>query len=137
MKAISCGVIPVKQENGLWFIFIIQHAAGHWGFPKGHLEDNESYQIAAERELLQETGFRVAQYLSNNPFTVQYSCISHQKHVDKTVIYYLAFVSGEIKLCPIEVDQGVWISIDQLEDKITFLPLKPILVELRNYLAIL
>ena len=33
--------------------------SGFWGFPKGHMEEGESPLKAAEREVFEETGFKV------------------------------------------------------------------------------
>ena len=33
--------------------------SGFWGFPKGHMEEGESPLNAAEREVFEETGFKV------------------------------------------------------------------------------
>ena len=35
------------------------YSSGFWGYPKGHLEEKESPIKAAEREVFEETGFKV------------------------------------------------------------------------------
>ncbi len=40
--------------------FLIQHVNGkHWGFPKGHPEEGESFEQIAVRELFEETGLQI------------------------------------------------------------------------------
>ena len=54
----SCGIVLFYSDEFL----IIQHSnesnelKGHWDFPKGHVEDNESELETAVRELQEETG---------------------------------------------------------------------------------
>ena len=49
----SFGVIPVRQQQGIRQYLLVQHHAGHWGFPKGHPDEGESPREAAERDLAQ------------------------------------------------------------------------------------
>ena len=47
----------------------------HWGFPKGHVEKDETDEETAKREVLEETGLKVekAAYLFSLPNTYLYS----------------------------------------------------------------
>lgn len=38
---------------------VLHYEAGHWDFPKGHLEEGETEEVAARREIFEETGLRV------------------------------------------------------------------------------
>ena len=47
----SCGaVIYRKIDENLEFLSISHRNDGHWGFPKGHVEKNESEEETAIRE---------------------------------------------------------------------------------------
>lgn len=120
-KVKSFGVVPLKKENTRWKIFIIQHKAGHWGFPKGHSQSGETPKETAERELKEETGLVVESYLPLDPLVFDYDCISHGKEVNKTVTFFPAKVQGEITLCPIEIEAGEWIDIEKVGEKIKFM----------------
>ena len=37
---------------------LLRYEAGHWDFPKGHLEKSETPEEAAKREIVEETGLR-------------------------------------------------------------------------------
>ena len=63
----SCGIVLFYSDEFL----IIQHSTesnelkGHWDFPKGHVEENETELETASRELKEETGiedFRLGQF---------------------------------------------------------------------------
>ena len=47
----SCGCIII--DNGK--VLLVKQTAGHWGFPKGHVETNETEIETAIRETKEET----------------------------------------------------------------------------------
>ena len=49
----SCGIILYNEKKEY---LIIRHVAGHWDFPKGHVENSETEEETALREILEETG---------------------------------------------------------------------------------
>ncbi len=56
-KEVSAGGVVFRRgpESALAFL-LIRDSYGLWGFPKGHLEPNESPASAAARETTEETG---------------------------------------------------------------------------------
>jgi 8-oxo-dGTP diphosphatase len=46
------------MEEGRARFLLIRDSYGNWGFPKGHLERGEPADIAAVREVMEETGLR-------------------------------------------------------------------------------
>jgi len=48
------GVIVRCTEDGPQFLLILD-AYGNWGFPKGHIDEGESPDVAARREIHEET----------------------------------------------------------------------------------
>jgi 8-oxo-dGTP pyrophosphatase MutT (NUDIX family) len=45
-----------RLEHGAPLFLLIRDSYGNWGFPKGHLEQGESAEDAALREVREETG---------------------------------------------------------------------------------
>lgn len=132
----SFGVIPLKKEGTSWRVFIIRHIKGdHWGFPKGHSENKlETPRETAERELQEETGLSVITYLPMEPFSTRYLCISHGKYVDKTVTYFVAEVAGTVTLCPKEIAEGRWVTLEEAAQKMQFPEMKEIMGALASLL---
>jgi len=52
----SAGGVVVRFEGSEPLFLLIRDSYGHWGFPKGHLEQGERAEAAACREVIEETG---------------------------------------------------------------------------------
>ncbi|MBJ8078140.1 NUDIX domain-containing protein [Bacillus cereus group sp. N12] len=55
----SCGVIIYQDKPDTRYLIVKSKANGHWGFPKGHIEENETEIDTARREVKEETGLDV------------------------------------------------------------------------------
>ena len=55
---ISVGVLPITEEGKMVLIKTFRHAVRGWGYeiPKGEALPQENYEVAAKRELEEETG---------------------------------------------------------------------------------
>ncbi len=116
----SFGVIPLSKEKGYWEVFLIQHhRSGYWGFPKGHAETNETPQQAAFRELKEETNHELLHLLQQEPLMEQYTFMMDGKRVFKRVIYFIAEVSGKVKLQKQEIHDGKWLPLREAGAQVT------------------
>jgi 8-oxo-dGTP pyrophosphatase MutT (NUDIX family) len=52
----SAGGVVFRMEDGRPMFLLIRDSYRNWGFPKGHLEENEAAERAALREVEEETG---------------------------------------------------------------------------------
>ncbi len=131
----SFGVIPLKKENSLWKVFLILHKSGHhWGFPKGHKNINESSQEAAERELKEETGLHVVEWLSEKPLVETYRFRIKQQMVQKHVLFFPALVAGELLLQEEEIREGKWVTFEEATETLTFKEAKLLIKEVSQLL---
>lgn len=83
----SCGAIVYRRFHGNIEILLIKHInSGHWSFPKGHVEGDETELETARREIKEETGLDV---ILDQTFreTVTYS---PKRDTQKVVVYFLA-----------------------------------------------
>lgn len=111
----SCGAIVYRKSHGNTEILLIKHVnSGHWSFPKGHVEGNETELETAQREIKEETGIDV---ILDPTFreTVSYS---PKKDTHKIVVYFLAkaknfdFIPQEEEIAEIRwVDIGYAVNI--------------------------
>ena len=51
---------------------VLRYDAGHWDFPKGHLEGQESPEDAARREIREETGLVVRRFIPGFRRNIRY-----------------------------------------------------------------
>ena len=122
----SFGIIPLKQEAGVWKSLLVQHLAGHWTYPKGHKEPGESNLTAARRELLEETGLLVVEFLSLRPYLENYTFRKDGQTIDKLAWYYPATVSGDLQLQTSEIQQSRWTPLPEAASLLTHLPTQQI-----------
>ena len=54
-KEKSCGAIIIKNKK----VLLIQQTDGFWGFPKGHVEQNETEEQTTIREVKEETNLDI------------------------------------------------------------------------------
>ena len=109
----SCGCVVFDQEN----VLMIQHNEGHWDFPKGHVEGNETEVQTAIREVKEETNIDV-KVKENNRYTIEYS---PKEGVIKEVVYFIATkASDECRPQESEVQRVEWVSMDEAVNRVTF-----------------
>ena len=78
-KEKSCGAIIFRKiQNKYEFVLIQQKYSLHFGFPKGHVEQNESELMTAYREVKEETGLDI-EIFSQIRGKIQYSPPSAKK----------------------------------------------------------
>jgi len=90
-----------------------------WSLPKGHIEDGESTQDAAIREVEEETGIRgrVLDFLG----TIDFRFVAGGRHVHKTVHHYLLEAqAGILSDDDVEVDEVAWVPVDQLMERLAY-----------------
>ena len=114
----SCGAIVYRRFHGNIEILLIKHInSGHWSFPKGHVEGDETELETARREIKEETGLDV---ILDQTFreTVSYS---PKRDTQKIVVYFLAlarnydFVPQEEEIAEIR-----WVDIVRAARMLTY-----------------
>lgn len=116
----SYGIIPLRKSNEAWEILIVQLHAGHWGFPKGHPEPQETPLETAKRELFEETGLIVSQLLSDQELEESYIFKARGDLIYKKVTYYLAEVHGQLLKLQDEIKDLKWVPLSEAVEHVTF-----------------
>jgi 8-oxo-dGTP pyrophosphatase MutT (NUDIX family) len=130
----SYGIVPLKKEGDSWFVFMVQHRSGHWTLPKGHAEGKETALACAKRELFEETHLSVDRLLSERELTESYQFSSRGHVIQKSVVYFVAEVSGQIALQKEELQDGKWVKLEQAGDVATYQQMKILLHTVREIL---
>ena len=135
----SYGIIPVrKSERGFEFL-IINQSLGHWTFPKGHKEANESDLEAARRELWEETGIDNVEVAFNIEFFAHYNLPANEGgFTDKEVKFFLGFVKDKVVKVPADFEHEIlearWCSVKEAEVLLIRTEWKNLLEEANEYL---
>jgi len=120
-KEFSFGIIPIRQNAGVWETLIIKHRYGHhYGFPKGHADANEKPQETARRELQEETGLVVMRFFEGITFEEEYSFALKGEKIYKRVCYFAAEVTGALKLQASEVSEAHWKTFGDAQELLSF-----------------
>lgn len=112
-KEKSCGTIIIENNK----VLLIQQTDNAWGFPKGHVENNETEQETAIRETKEETNLDV-EIISNKKYITNYKI---NNEIDKEVIFFLAKkTSDKIKKQDEEIKNIKWVDLTKAFDIITY-----------------
>jgi len=114
----SCGAIVYRHHRNRILILLIKHIkGGHWAFPKGHIEDNETEEETALREVKEETGIDVI----IEPNFKESICYNPKKDIKKEVVYFLANAKhNNVKMQQEEISDVKWVEIDKCFELLTY-----------------
>lgn len=129
----SCGaVIVTKDTENPKVVLIKHHNGGHWAFPKGHIEDNETEEETALREIMEETHLSVE-------LDTQFRHVVHYSPytgAEKEVVYFIAYANEQTILKQDEeVSASTWLSFSDALAQITYENDKKILQSAMDYLT--
>ena len=133
MEHSAGAVIYRKREDGKLEYLIVQSVVNHnWGFPKGHLEDNESHKEAAKREVFEEVGLK-PEFDFNFMRKKKYSLTEKKT---KTVTYYLAkYVAGQkVAKQKEEILADKWVTFKEAKKYLTEHGKMDVLRDTRDYI---
>ncbi len=134
----SFGVILInRKENQPDRFLIIQENIGHWSFPKGHPEENETEEETARRELFEETGIKNIDFADFPLLKEEYNYTFGTTDYHKTVKYFIAFTNeGNIKIQEKEISDYLWATYEQVLEKFSFDGQKRILNLVSEYVKL-
>ena len=115
----SCGAVVYHTGgDGTLRLLLLRHRhGGHWSFPKGHVEQDETEAETALREVLEETGLTV---------TLQEGfrhCVSYtpKPGTKKQVVYFLAHTTqAEFVRQKEEISEIRWMTPQDAYRSVTF-----------------
>lgn len=127
----SCGAIVIINEDGIIKTLLIRMVGGHWSFPKGHVEEDETEFATAKREIKEETDLEVDLDLAFREVTTY----SPKLGVMKDVIYFIAHAHNkEVTIQETELMDYKWLEINEAVNLVTYEEDKAILRKAIKYL---
>lgn len=146
-KDLSVGIIIFDKTEKKYFL--IKQTNRHWGFPKGHPNQNETFFETAKRELKEETGLDLEVFLKNKNtelktdilFRDYYEFCTKDLCIQKEVFYFLLILekfekndSLKIKLQETEIADFCWASFENAKNIFSFEETKKLLKNVNNFL---
>jgi 8-oxo-dGTP pyrophosphatase MutT (NUDIX family) len=90
-----------------------------WSLPKGHIEQGETAEQTAIREVAEETGIRGSVLAALG--RIDYWFVTDGRRVHKTVHHYLMrFCGGELSDEDLEVAEVAWVPIQELPSRLAY-----------------
>ncbi len=90
-----------------------------WSLPKGHIEQGETAEQTAMREVEEETGIQGTVLAPLG--SIDYWFVTEGRRVHKTVHHYLLrFLGGELSDEDIEVTEVAWVPLTELHSRLAY-----------------
>ncbi|MFL6143897.1 MAG: NUDIX hydrolase [Labedaea sp.] len=90
-----------------------------WSLPKGHIEEGETPEQTAMREVAEETG--ISSEVLRPLGTIDYWFVADNRRIHKTVHHYLMqAVAGELSDADVEVTEVAWVALDELDERLAY-----------------
>ena len=127
----SCGAVIWRAADGRRQYLLARHNGGHWSFPKGHVENDETEEETALREIREETGLQAS---IDTAFRHQVT-YSPKPGIIKDVIFFIAVPTGGAEHAQeAEISQLGWFSFQEAAERITYATDEEILLAAEAYL---
>ena len=123
----SCGAI-VFNENTEKILLVKMHN-GNWGFPKGHIEKDETKEETAIREVLEETNVRI-KIIPNFEREIKY--IPNEKTIKKVTIFMGITQDEEVTIDTFEIENFKWCTYEEALKLVTYKLQKDVLENARK-----
>ena len=128
----SCGAIVYTNINGKRLYLIEQMLDGHWGVPKGHIEENEKEEETSLREIKEEVGLDV---IIDTGFRAV-ETYSPKDGVIKDVVYFVAYSKSMDTAMQVEEVRDIkWVEMNEAIGLIEFQDMQEIIMKADAYLS--
>ena len=128
----SCGAVIYRgDKENLEFLIISHNSDGHWGFPKGHVEEGENEEETALREINEETGLTVS-LTSGFRVSIEYAI---KQETMKEVVFFLAKVQDEtVNIQVEELQDYKWANFEDAKEIVTYESSKRVLEQAYEFI---
>jgi 8-oxo-dGTP pyrophosphatase MutT (NUDIX family) len=117
----SAGGLVVDTETGRAAVIGRLDRRGRllWSLPKGHVEEGETAEQAAVREVAEETGIDSAVVAALG--SIDYWFVAEDRRVHKTVHHFLLrALGGELSDADVEVTEVAWVPLADLPARLAY-----------------
>jgi len=152
-KEKSAGAIIFRRDSGINYYLLLHYPSknrkgGHWEFPKGHIEGEESEEETVKRELAEETGISDIKIIPGFKKYIKYFFRQYKENIAeedrktrktswvfKLVVFFIAETkTKEIKISSEHIGFA-WLPIEEAIKKTTFKNSKKLLKEADDFIV--
>ena len=131
----SSGFVLYACEHGERRYLLLRHRnGGHWGFPKGQIEDGEGEREAALREAREETGIDPIEQIPGFREVSHYHFLRDGRSLLKEVVYFLGHVLPDEPVLSNEHLDGKWLPYATAHETLTYEDARCILAAVERHL---
>ena len=114
----SCGAIVIYRDGSRYKILLVRnHNGRNYSFPKGHVEQGETEQETAVREVKEETGLNI-EIIDSFREVADYCPFGK---IRKRVVFFMAqTMSDKVKIQEEEIDSYIWVDLDEAHTRCTY-----------------
>ncbi len=118
---ISAGGIVYRVEDGITYFLAVRNMHNKWTFPKGKVEEEETWQEAAKREIEEETGVKDLDIVSEVG-EIKFTDKSDTSPIKKNVHFYLARTTQKDITAKNDAhtDSVAWMTEEELRQKLDY-----------------
>ena len=133
-KERSAGAVIFRKGKEIKYL-LLHYEAGHWDFPKGHIEEKEAELDTIRREVREETGIDDIELVPNFKEKIQYYYKINGELMHKEAVFCLAKTEEEKVKISFEHIGYIWLPYDKAMEKLTFRNVKEILKKAHAFLT--
>ena len=137
IEEVSAGAVIYHYDSikNLTSYLVLHYPAGHWDFPKGAIENEETEEQTATREIFEETGLHVTNFVSGFRKEIEYHYRRQSLLAHKRVIFFLAESKETAVRISFEHSGYEWLSFEQALRRLTFENAKSVLRDANSLLS--
>lgn len=112
-------MVDPERANAVLIGRLDRHGRLLWSLPKGHIEDGETTEETAVREVKEETG--ITAHVLRPLGTIDYWFVAERRRIHKTVHHFLLEAcGGELSDEDVEVTEVAWVPLTELESRLAY-----------------
>ena len=119
----SCGLVLFNADKVLLLNYSLNNetgGGGHWDFPKGHVELNETEIETALRELKEETGIDEVFLFDDFREVINYNIRKASVLIPKKVVFFVGKTNVKNVNLSIEHQNYLWLNYEKALSKLTY-----------------
>lgn len=131
----SAGIILYHNNSSREYL-LLHYPAGHWDYPKGHVEEGENETETALREMEEETGIKKEEIKLYDDFreTIDYIYKKGSELSHKEVVFFLGESETKTVKVSREHQDYIWLTYEEAIERLTFNNAKNLLKKIKEHL---